>query len=242
MSMSKIMILLSLLVEITYLISSVLLIIYIFIKKNKTSCGSTFWIIVMIYLITSLLAHPLIGIITTEHIEKILFRLSLYAEILFLLWVIFTVLQNKNSKIIFGILMILLIFILPETQYKGKISLNSDFQLFYALESILASTMAIFYFFELRSKLSEINLFENAHFLIMLGIFFCFFIQVNYNLAFLTYVTYEKTNFISEIAKDPIALNLSLFTYNITRFSLLLLTLFFYRSLKVDLKELSQLT
>lgn len=151
-------------------------------------------------------------------------------------------LQNKNSKIIFSILLILLIFILPETQYKGKISLNYDFQLFYSLESILASTMTIFYFFELKSKLSEINLFENPHFLIMLGIFFCFFIPVNYNLVFLTYVNFVKTNFINEIAKDPITLNLSIFSYNITRVSLVLLILFFYRSIKVDLKKISQLT
>jgi len=134
--------------------------------------------------------------------------------------------------------------VLPETQYIGMLSLSFDFQLFYMLESILASTMAIFYFFELRSKLSETNLLNDPHTLIMLGIFFCFLIPVNYNIAYFTYVNIEKNDFTRELIKDPTTFNLSILSYIITRFSMILLTVFFYRAVKVDLikSSVNQLT
>jgi len=217
------------LLELVYIISTFMLTIRIIKNRNHVSINKNLlWstIFFLSFCILGYFGHK--GLIV-DYIGTLPSKIFLFSEIVYLFLISSICLKQAKTKIFLAVLMLLAtaLYIYLIRRNTG----TSGYDSLFALESLIASSIAFAYFSQLKDKIDVKPIMDDPVTLIMLGLFFCYSLPFAYNFA-MALVDYFNPDFLLNIRSSITDLFLLATVSRIGTICYLVFNIFLFKAFK----------
>jgi|694.fasta_scaffold00253_29 hypothetical protein len=218
------------LMEAVYLASCLIVIIRVIKYRTVNSDNALVTLSTLIFL-----AACIIGSIshtspsTFGRIARHMFAFFLIIEIVYLTIIMLVALRSPKPKLLFSVLLFPCIVIIPFLAMQERSNVTYD--LLFAYESLIATSISFAYFLQLSDKIKKINVLDEPVTLLMLGLFFCNSLPFAYNTTIATINLLDPSFFtrIEEYSKEGMLL---LLVSKVGTLCYIVLNIFIYKAFK----------